>query len=254
MFRNEKILIVEDDAINIAVIERQLVKLGYSIAGIVRTGEEAVECARKNRPDLVLMDVELEGEMDGIEAAAIIRKSSSIPVVYLTANSDDQTIERARSTEAYGYLHKPFQEREVHSTVQMALYKAELEARLREERQWLSTTIRCISDGIIATDATGAIKLVNPTAERLTGWKQQEALGRDLTEVFRVFEPDSNELAECAVTRLISQETAAAITSQKALVSRAGKRTVIEQSAASIVSQNHKMIGVVLVFHPVQCC
>src|SRR5882757_8151439 len=134
--KNGHVLIVEDESVNAAVIEHQLKKLGYSVAGIATSGEEALDLAQKTKPDVVLMDIQLEGRMDGVETAITIRKQLGVPVVYLTATSDEQTIERARATEAYGYLHKPFKERDVHSTLQFALYKAEMEARVRNERKW----------------------------------------------------------------------------------------------------------------------
>jgi PAS domain S-box-containing protein len=133
----------------------------------------------------------------------------------------------------------------------MVLYKAELERRVREERKWLLTAIHCINEGIIATDATGAVKVVNPTAERLTGWTQEQALDRDLTEVFRVFESEDSGAVECAVTRLIRQETMSGMTSQRLLLSRNGTRTRIEENAAPIISDSGKMIGVVLAFRSI---
>src|SRR2546429_1829248 len=102
--KNGHVLIVEDEPVNAAVIEHQLKKLGYSVAGIATSGEEALEFAQKTKPDVVLMDIQLEGQMDGVEAAIAIRKELGIPVVYLTGNSDEQTLERARTTEAFGYL------------------------------------------------------------------------------------------------------------------------------------------------------
>src|SRR5882757_7766071 len=109
MAKNGHILIVEDEAVNAAMIEHQLIKLGYGVAGITGSGEEAIALMEKCRPDLVLMDIGLEGQMDGVEAANVIRRRFEIPVIYLTTNSDEATIERARSTEAHGYLHKPIQ-------------------------------------------------------------------------------------------------------------------------------------------------
>lgn len=245
---NGHILIVEDESVNAAVIEHQLTKLGYSIAGIVDSGEDALEAAEKTRPDLVLMDIQLEGKMDGIEAATEIQKRVGIPVVYLTANSDDHTIERARKTEAFGYLHKPFQEREVHSTLQLALYKAEMESRVRAERKWFATTLRCIKDGVITADAAGAVKLLNLSAEQLTGWKETQALDRDLSEVFRVMDPNTRQ-PECVLTRLIREEIPTGGKSRKLLISRSGEEVAIEESATFITGDAGEMIGVLVAFH-----
>lgn len=248
MPQTDQILIVEDEFVNAAVIEYQLRKLGYSIAGIASSGEEAIDLAVRTKPDVVLMDIQLEGAMDGVEAAGLIRQKTGIPVIYLTGNSDEQTIGRARTTEAFGYLHKPFQEREVHSALQMAIYKAEMDCRLRDEQQWFATTLRCITDGVIATDVTGAIKVVNLVAEQLTGWKEREALGRDLSEIFEVFDPETRRPAECIITRLLHGKTATSVKFRHVLVCRSGMEMVIEESATSIVTESGDVRGVLVVF------
>jgi PAS domain S-box-containing protein len=250
--KNGNVLIVEDEPVNAAVIEHQLKKLGYSVAGIATSGEEAIELAQSTKPDVVLMDIHLEGQFDGVEAAVAIRKKSGVPVVYLTGNSDEETIERARTTEAFGYLHKPFQEREVHSTLQLALHKAEMEIRVREESSWFATTLRNISDAVIAADPTGAVKLINPAAQRLTGWGEEQAVGHDLSEVFQILEPKTRAPAECAVTRVLN-ESGAGGTSYKVLVSRGGTEIWIEESAAAIIADSGDLSGVLVVFRERRC-
>ena len=116
------------------------------------------------------MDIMLKGDVDGITAADRIRELYGLPIVYLTAYADDNTLQRAKVTDAFGYILKPFEERELSITIEMALYKHRIEARLRESERWLATTLRSIGDAIIAADTTGAITFMNPIAERLTGW------------------------------------------------------------------------------------
>jgi PAS domain S-box-containing protein len=251
--KNGHVLIVEDEPVNAAVIEHQLKKLGYSVAGIATSGEEAIDLAQRAKPDVVLMDIQLEGQFDGVEAAVAIRKKTGVPVVYLTGNSDEETIDRARTTEAFGYLHKPFQEREVHSTLQLALYKAEMEIRLREESRWFATTLRNISDAVIAADPTGAVKLVNPVAQLLTGWEEEHAVGHDLSEVFQILEPETRAPAECAVTRVLRESAMAGVKSYRVLVSRNGTEIKIEESAASIIADSGDLSGVLVVFRERRC-
>ncbi len=238
MAKNGHILIVEDEPVSAAMIEHQLIKLGYGVAGITGSGEEAIELTARCRPDLVLMDIGLEGEMDGVEAAGAIRRRFEIPVIYLTGNSDDATIERARLTEAHGYLHKPIATPMLHSALQMALAKAAMEAGIREERKWLLTTLRCIRDGVIAVDSLGVVKLLNTAAEKLTGWSEEDAVNRDLSDVFRL----SSE------TSILDAE---ATCSGEILVSRNGVETQIEATTAAITNAGGLMTGVVLVFHSI---
>jgi signal transduction histidine kinase len=129
---NANILVVEDDGIVALDIVGCLRSLGYSVSEIVSSGEEAVKKVQENKPDLVLMDIILKGEMDGIEAADAIRTQHRVPVVYLTAYADEELLERAKITEPFGYIIKPFEDRELHSAIEMALYKHEAEKALRK--------------------------------------------------------------------------------------------------------------------------
>jgi PAS domain S-box-containing protein len=241
-------LVVEDNPVIAEMVQHFLTKCDYAIVGAVITGEEAVELASQLKPDLVLMDVELAGKMDGIEAAGSIWNQSRIPVVYLTANDDQETIARASLTEAYGYLHKPVRERELDSTIQIALNKHESELRLEENEKWLQTTLRCIADAVIAADSMGCVKLVNPAAETLTGWKQEEAIGQDLLDVFKVLDCDTRRPAECAVVQVIRDGAAPRTGRTRILVARDVTDATVEESAAPIVNDSGHILGVVLIF------
>jgi PAS domain S-box-containing protein len=248
MQANGHILVVEDESINATLIEYQLNKLGYSIAGIASSGEEAIGLAKENRPDLVLMDIQLEGELDGIETARTIRADLGIPVVYLTSTADEQTIERARSMDSFGYLKKPFREQEVHTTVQMALSKAEMERRIREERKWFATALEWVADAVIAADATGAIHLLNPAASRLTGWDEKHAVGRDLEQILKVVDPVTHKPCESAIAQLMGEGAPPVLTCRRLLVSRNGSRVLIQQTATCISSESGEVTGFLVVF------
>lgn len=131
----KRILIVEDEGIVAKNMENTLSSLGYLVAGIAYAGPEAIRRAQEERPDLVLMDIVLRGEMDGIEAAEQIRKSLDIPIVYLTAYADGDILKRAGITEPYGYILKPFRERELHAVIEIALYKHHAD---REQKRLIS--------------------------------------------------------------------------------------------------------------------
>ena len=128
------ILIVDDELVVAMDIQHTLSRLGYNVVGTVSTGEEAVEQVGRMQPDVVLMDIWLRGTMDGVQAAAEIRKRHSVPVIFLTSFSDDETLQRAKTSEAFGYLIKPLEERALHSTIEIALYKHRLEKSLLEAK------------------------------------------------------------------------------------------------------------------------
>jgi signal transduction histidine kinase len=133
---NQKtILIVEDEVIIGMDIRRTLMKLGYEVPNIIANAEKAIKESEKKQPDLILMDIMLKGKMDGISAAEIIRNKFQIPVVYLTAHTDTSTLERAKKTQPFGYIVKPFEERELHTTVEIALARSEAEKKMRQALQ-----------------------------------------------------------------------------------------------------------------------
>lgn len=129
------IMLVEDEIIVAADVKMRLESMGYDVLDIIDTGEDAIQKAGEGRPDLILMDIVLKGEMDGIEAAQQIRDLYDIPIIYLTAYSDKKILERAKITEAFGYVLKPFEDREVQSAIEMALYKHKSEQKLKESEE-----------------------------------------------------------------------------------------------------------------------
>ncbi|NBD15032.1 MAG: response regulator [Cyanobacteria bacterium] len=122
-----KILIVEDEAVVSLDVSRRLEKMGYEVMGRIASGEEALELIEKERPDLVLMDINLQGEMDGIETATKLYKEYNLPVIYLTAYAGESTLERAKESKPYGYILKPFKERELHAAIEIAISRHKTE-------------------------------------------------------------------------------------------------------------------------------
>jgi PAS domain S-box-containing protein len=184
-----RFLIVEDEQIVALELEDRVARMGHSVVGIVASGEEAIEEARRLHPDLILMDIKLQGALDGIDAAKAIREVASIPVVYLTAFADDTTLRRAKLTEPYGYILKPFHERELHVVIEVSLYRHRAERALRESEAWRLALLRSAGDAIIAAGPDGRVKFMNPLAGALTGWRESEAIGAPLDDVFETVPP-----------------------------------------------------------------
>jgi PAS domain S-box-containing protein len=245
------ILVVEDDRIVARDIQQCLTKFGYSVAGVTAQGAEAVRLALDLRPDLVLMDIRLEGPLDGVEAAEQIRSRCHIPVVYLTAYADEETLRRARVTEPFGYLLKPFEDRELRTVIEMALYKHAAERKLRESERRYAITLSSIGDGVIATDGGGRVTFVNPVAEALTGWPQAQAAGLPLPEVFPILQEASREPVEGPVAKVLRQGTVVGLGNHTILVGRDGREVPIDDCGAPIRDDNGAIVGVVLVFHDV---
>ncbi len=182
------ILIVEDDDIISAYLQRILSELGYDVLDAVISGEEALHKVDERPPDLVLMDIHLAGEMTGIEAAAQIQAGYDIPVVYLTAFAEDAVLQQAKITGPYGYLVKPVQQDQLHATIEMALYKHLMEKKLKESEARHRTLVETIPHGVQENDTAGIITYSNAAYDKMNGYAEGELLG---TAIWDLLESDS---------------------------------------------------------------
>jgi PAS domain S-box-containing protein len=178
-----KILVVEDEAVTGMDIRRSLTELGYSVCAIATTGELAVRKAGELHPDLILMDIMLAGKMTGIEAAEIIKQQYHIPVVYLTAYSDDSFLTKAKLTEPFGYILKPFRELELKTTIEMALYKYAMEHALRISEETTRVLLNATEDYLFLIDTNGRFLAANLALARKTGKNVQEFIGTNVSDL-----------------------------------------------------------------------
>jgi len=247
----KKILIVEDERIIAMEIRGRLEELGYCITDTVSSKEAAIESTKSNPPDLVLMDIMLGHEMSGLDAAEYIHEHYDIPVVYLTAYSDEKTLERAKRAEPFGYILKPLDEREIRSTIEISLYKHEMEKKLKASEEWFSTTLKSIGDAVITTDTKGSVVFINPIAEKLTGWSQKEAMGQDIKKVFQITNDNETKWVEDPVGMVLNTGEAIFLTNNTLLIAKDGKKIPIDDSAAPIRDDRGNLNGVVLVFRDI---
>jgi PAS domain S-box-containing protein len=245
------ILVVEDEGIIAKDLERRLLRQGYIVSSVVASGEDAIRKAEECRPSLVLMDIVLLGEIDGIEAAAEIRRLFDVPVIYITAYADDRIIERAKHTEPYGYIIKPFDDRELRSSIEMALYKHSMEKKLRENEEWLSTILHSIGDGVIVSDNNGIVTFMNPVAETLTGWTLDEARGKSISDIMNVTSDQTSDFPENMLRNIIEHGSATDSSGNTTLLSKDGTKISIADSGAPIMGKNDVILGVVLIIRDV---
>ncbi len=184
------IFLVEDEGIIAHSIQSDLRKAGYRVAGVADSGPDALRQIAHSRPDLILMDIRIRGDMDGIELARRVQEQFDIPVVYLTAHSDLETLHRAKLTGPFGYLAKPVQQSSLSSSIEIALYKYRVESELRRQRAWLETILGHMADGVIVTDDAGKIQFLNAAAENLTGWTALLAAGELVGSILPLMEPE----------------------------------------------------------------
>lgn len=246
--KQAKIMIVEDEAIVAADIQDRLKALGYEVGTLVNSGEDAEPRAAQTRPDLVLMDIKLRGDMDGVEAAQRIRQSLDIPVVYLTAHADQPTLQRAKVTEPFGYIVKPFDERALHTAIEIALYRHKAEGRLKALEQWLEAVLGSIADGVVVTDKWGLIAMLNPAASQLTGWTHSEAVMKPLAEVCRLVDPQTRQSVVAPIGKILFDKVSINWRNPMLLLDRGGRETLVDYTAAPVWDAAHEETGVVLIF------
>lgn len=245
-----KILVVEDESIVAMDIKHRLESMDYNVPAIVSSGEEAVNKAAETFPDLILMDIVLRGDMDGIQAAQIIKDNYDIPIVYLTAYSDEKTLKRAKITGPFGYIIKPFEDRELHSAIEVALYKHEMESKLKESEKWLSTTLKSIGEAVITTDQNGNITFMNHTAQKITEWEQKQAIGNPLKNIFKLLNEETREFFDLSINNLL-EDNSLNINENLLLITKNGAEIPINNTCSPITDDKYNNTGVVLVFQDI---
>jgi len=242
------VLIVEDEGVVARDLQRSLVDMGYDVAGCVATSSEALAAVADRCPDVVLMDIRIKGQPDGIETAALVRARFRVPVIYLTAYADEETVARAAHSEPYGYIVKPFTSREVRSAIEIARYKYAMDTRMAERERWFSTILRSIGDGVIACDPEQRVQFMNAVAERLTGWTEQEAVGRRLDEVVRLAPDGAHGDVSELIGHALEQDAAETVPVTARLFARGdATSSMIDHTVAPIVADG-TLLGAVLVF------
>lgn len=243
-----RILIVENEGIVALNIRTRLESLQYNVVAIATSSETALFQVEETRPDLVLMDIKLKGQVDGVETARQIQQQFDIPVIYLTAYADDETLHRAKLTEPYGYILKPFETLELCTAIELALHKHRVDQQIRERERWLEITLRSIGDAVITVDQMGRITFLNPAAENLTGWTMQEALGQDLEQVFRTIDDRTRRPQKNPAFQALRHGMTVDIGNHALLINRNQEETPIGDSAAPIKNDQGEVMGAVLVF------
>jgi PAS domain S-box-containing protein len=245
-----RLLVVEDERLVALALEKCLTQLGHEVAALATVGREAVRQAEELQPDLVLMDIRLKGDMDGIEAAIRIHNTLNIPILYLTAYSDDSTLDRAREAHPYGYILKPFEERALKSAIEVALYTASLHSRTRRTRDRMIGILNDLSEGVIVTDAEGHITFINARASKLLGTKPDQATGSFFGEVFRLAAKAEEGVAVLPISRVLMEGEGVSLP-ESLLHTASGGMLQVDVNLAPNRNADGKIDGMVLTFHEV---
>lgn len=245
------ILIVEDDMLAAQELKGQLERLGYRVIDVASSSAEALHKTEKLHPEIVLMNIRLKGKKDGIQTGSLLHTLHDTPIVYIVDNDSQTTIRRAVATGPFGYIFRPFDEKQIFATIETALVRHQLETKLQQSGQWLNTTLRSIGDGVIATDERGLVRFINPVAMELTGWNHTDAIGKSLYEIFLLVDETSRELVEISGVQDQKPHADSKNGINGLLVPRNKLPVPVEANATSIRDGKGQVHGVVLVFRDV---
>ena len=242
-----RIMVVEDEGVVALQLKEALQGLGYEVPVVALTGEDAVAKMMEVEPDLVLMDIHLKGSLNGIEAAKRIRHRLDVPIVYLTAFSDAETLEQAQLTEPYGYVLKPVDEKSLHAIIQMSLLKHRRTRGQRESGWWMSAVAASMMEAVVICDPKGYVKFVNPSTEALLSMSQPDLLEKRLHDVVKLIDAEKRTPLSFPVSEPLL-EGKSTLRGNCRLLAGEGKEVPVEFSASPLRSPEGTLFGILYVF------
>lgn len=253
LLRGLRVLIVEDEGLIAEELGERLSRLGMTVVATVDSADAAVASAAELRPDLVLMDIRIRGDRDGVQAATDIARTIDVPIVYLTAHSDRATLDRARGTAPFGYVVKPFQERELLVAMEMAIHRHAIEHQLKESERKYVATLASIGDAVVATDLHGRITFMNPVAEALTGWSFADARGLLADEVVQVARDVHGTAAVGPIGQALRENRSIRFDDAPLfLFSKSNETIPIDDCASPVVDEHGQVTGGVVAFRDIR--
>ena len=250
---NAQIMIVESNSLIAEDIEERLQTLGYTVCAVASSRGEAVAKAAETRPDLALIDTELEGQLDGIEVAKEIYERFDIPVVYLTDYVNEDLLEKVKINRAFGHVFKPYETNQLHLSIENHLYWFKEDQQFRDREQWVSTILNNIGDAVIATDEGGFVTFMNPVAEVLTGWPLEAACGEYITHIFNVSVGESNRSIRTSLMNVLHRGVAlqwglSVARDNAYLNAKSGLKIAIDYNAAPLKNKKRNIVGMAVTF------
>jgi len=245
--KNWRVSIIEDDLSLCTVLKKVLSDSGYKVQQIYHSGEEFLKNISIDKPDVILMDIMLEGRLNGIETASMAKQILNAPVIFMTANNDDKIFLEAVKEDPFAYIVKPFHEKELERSIQLSLFKHHTEAGMLSNREWLQKILMSIGDGVITADKNGIVTFINPIAEALTKYPSKKALGMHMNDIFKI-EHENGSLISNPFKRVIDEGIIIHLENQIVLTDMNGCKKPISDSGAPIRGADGEVNGVVIIF------
>ncbi|MEM7725836.1 MAG: diguanylate cyclase [Cyanobacteria bacterium P01_A01_bin.45] len=246
-----KILIVEDEQ-NIATdIRSNLQKLGYSVAPITDFEKEIINPVSKKFPALTMINIALGGKFNSLKIADIIQELCHASILYVIDNLEEIKIHHCHNREGFNYLFKSVLEKNLDTTVQMPLYKQTVKKKWEQETQWLETVIESMNCAVLVTDVNSSVRMMNPLAEKITGWNFKSAFGEDFSTIFNLIDEETGEDIDNIATQVISTGKALTLPNSSILITKNGEKIPVGDSISPIRDRNNQIIGSVLIFQDI---
>jgi PAS domain S-box-containing protein len=247
--QQKKVLIVEDEGVVALSLQSILTKMGYTIIGTAITGDEAVTLAKERMPDVILMDIHIKGSMDGIQTTEKINEFSDIPVIFLTAYADDETVARALKTRSHSYLVKPVNQRELYSNIEFAIYKRRLRNQASSAREKLELALTKMPESGFILDLKDRIVYANPASEVLTGYKAEFMTGKNFFDLLNIAPSQRGETDDAPVQKILELGAINYFPPVAALSTGSGRRRNALLRAGMVCEErdDHKNIFVLLI-------
>ncbi len=237
-----KILIVEDNKSSASVLIYMLKSLKYAVSGVAESAEQTFKELEKQVPDLILMDIMLIGDKDGIDIAAEFKDKYDVPIIYITALSDDRTLQRAKQTDPYGYISKPYEMKDLKGTIEFVINKKETDRKIREQDLWFKNTLNSLNDAIITLDKNDKVSFINSISERMFELDAKEIKGKNFEDLF-VIEDDTTVESLIYLSQQSTMELDGSCFRNKIITNKSGMKLFVEEKISEIFDHKNDRIG-----------
>ena len=247
-----RILIVENNKAIAEDLQQRLENHGYDVAGICASGNAVMQSIKALAPELIILNIRLQRGTDGIQTGELVRLKHELPIIYMTESAGQTTLRLARGTGPFGYIFIPFVDKQIFSTLEIALLRNQYEKEIREGRKWLTGILNGIADGVIAINDRGEIRYINLVAQNLTGWGQVDVIGRSVNDVLTLLDEENLNPVELWAEQDPVNPSRLAPSFTAFLVTQSGRKLIIEANVTMIAGSGASANGMVIAFRDIQ--
>ncbi len=247
-----KIFIIENNHSVAQDLQKRLKSFGYEVVGICTSNDDAVQSIKLLTPEMIIMNIRLQAGNDGIKIGEKIQLEQDIPIIYMTDFVGQTTLRQAKSTGPFGYIFIPFTDRQIITTIEIASLRNQFEKEIQEGQKWLTGVLNSIADGVVAINQDGQIRYINPVAQSLTGWDQNEVIGRPVRDVITLIDENTHQHLDVLTKWKAVHETGNIPAFEAILLTQGGNKIAVEVNITMIAGNNSLKNGMVVAFRDIR--